>query len=183
MDKNDIEKYAIIGGGLATVALLALTYKNGQSSGGGQIASSVPVMLRSVSPQTVQLREIAAQTENAALNAKVEAMKIFAGFNLGMDTNAVGERVTKYVTDSNSSVTKYVSDNDKSARKDEALAALESSKILGETNRFIAEKIAWADQQKSYYDYEKTHQLAKSDRVKAVGKTVGDIVGGFLKFL
>lgn len=175
MDKNELEKYAIIGGGLATVALLALTYKNGQSSssgGGGQIASSVPVLLRSISPQTVQLREIKAQTDIAQISAKTEALKILASFNLGIDTNAVGERVTK-----------YVSDNELTGRKAESLAAVEGAKIVGETNRFVAEKMSWAQQQEAYYKYESTRQQEKSKRTSSVAGTVGSVISGFLKFL
>ncbi len=171
MNEN-IEKYAIVAGAVGTIALVYFATKSGSGSGSGGASSGVPMVLRSVTPETVQLRGIAAGVETAALNAKVEAMKIFAGFELGLDTNATGERVTK-----------YVSDNNLTLGKEQARVALETSQIESEAAKYSVERLTWAQQQQAHYAYLQTQQQEKSKRTGSVASTIGSIALGFLKFI
>ena len=182
MENKDVEKYAIVGGAVATIALVVLAWKS-QNGTSTAIAPQLNTIVRQVSPETVALRGLKTQTDLAEIGAKASMFGTLTGYLSaldtneksylsGLDTNATSERVTK-----------YLSDNDVSKAKVDASAVIDSTKIQAESINQTARIQSETAQKEAYYNYESTRQSEKTKRNSSVWSTVGNIATGFLKFI
>jgi hypothetical protein len=163
---ENTEKFALVGGALATVALVILALR--EQNGGGSVQPTLNTIVRSVSPETVQLRGLKAQTDLAEISARTQMF----GFVADYYKSIVGADLSK-----------FQSTNDLEGRKFEAQKALENTQAQANVIEATARIQSETQQKEAFYNLEAV-KLQEKTKGKAQTKSlIGNIIGGFLKFI